>query len=329
MDTRKALRQIKIPVALGVWAAVCLLGAFAWTWRGFGGRPFAVALGAFALLLGVQLLLAAEGVAARLRDATHTIRPALPLAPLLIYIFYAVAGGHAGWVQIACAALYTFAPAALLLSAQGRPPGAWQDYAAVLCIWLPPEIHFLQTLFPYPEGGLAHPLWSAFAMTTALVAFLLIRRLDGIGYTLGWGRGWSFTIGLNFLLFIAVAAPLGQAIRFIAYGPQPAHLQALPLTVVGILLFNAWPEEFLFRGLIQNLLSKNFHSELLGLLSTAVIFGLAHINNGAFPNWRYAILATLAGLAYGQTWRKTGSIFASTIVHSLVNLSWYAFFRTL
>lgn len=322
-------RQIRIPAALGIWAAVCLLGAFAGSWRGLGGRPFAVALGVFALLFALQVLLAAEGVSAGLSDATRNIRPALPLVPLLSYVFYALTGGHAGWTQIAFAAWYAFAPTVLLLSAQTRPPGAWQDYAAVLCIWLPPEFHFLQTLFPYPGAGLGHPLWAAYAMTVGLVAFLLVRRLDGIGYTIGWGRAWTFTIAMNFLLFVGVAVVVGPLIRFIAFGPQPAHLRALPLTAVGILLFNAWPEEFLFRGLIQNLLSKGFRSELRGLLSTAVIFGLAHVNNGAFPNWRYAILATFAGLAYGQTWRKTGSIFASAIVHSLVNLTWYALFRTL
>jgi membrane protease YdiL (CAAX protease family) len=323
------VRQIKTPAALSIWAAICLLGAFVGTWRGLGGRPFAAALGAFALLFAVQVLFATEGVTARLTGVSRGFRPALPLIPLLIYVFYAIAGGHGGWIQIAFAALYAFAPAVLLLCARGRPPGAWEDYAAALCIWLPPEFHLLQRLFPYPTGGLAHPLWAAFAMTVALGAFLLARRLEGIGYTLGWGRGWAFTIGLNFLLFVAVAAPLGQAIGFIVFGPQADHLRALPLTAVGILVFNAWPEEFLFRGLIQNLLSRNFQSELLGLLTTAVIFGLAHVNNGVFPNWRYAILATLAGLAYGQTWRKTGSIFASAIVHSLVNITWYALFRTL
>src|ERR1700693_5581139 len=162
------MRQIKTPLAIGVWAAVCLLGAFVGTWRGLGVRPFAVALGVFALLFAVQVLLAAEGVTSRLRQTLHGLRPALPLVPLLIYVFYAVAGGQAGWMQIAFAALYTFAPAVLLLSAQSRPPGAWQDYAALLCIWLPPEFHFLQRLFPYPEAGLGHPLWASFAMTVAL-----------------------------------------------------------------------------------------------------------------------------------------------------------------
>ena len=78
-------RQIKFPAALGLWAAVCLLGAFAGTWRGLGGRSFAVALAAFAAFFGVQLLLAAKGVSALLSDRLHSLRPALPLIPLLIY----------------------------------------------------------------------------------------------------------------------------------------------------------------------------------------------------------------------------------------------------
>jgi membrane protease YdiL (CAAX protease family) len=48
-----------------------------------------------------------------------------------------------------------------------------------------------------------------------------------------------------------------------------------------------------------------------------------------FPNWRYVILATIAGLFYGWTWRKTGSIFASAIVHALVDALWHFLFRTL
>jgi len=166
-------------------------------------------------------------------------------------------------------------------------------------------------------------------VTAALIAFLLVRRLEGVGYTLAWGRSWSFIIGVNFLLFIAVAVPLGRAIGFIAFRPQLSRLQALPLLAIGMLIFTAWPEEFLFRGLIQNLLAKSLGRDRLAFFVAAAIFGLAHLNNGVFPNWRYALLATLAGLAYGQTWRKTGSIFASAIVHALVNVSWYALFRTL
>ncbi len=57
------------------------------------------------------------------------------------------------------------------------------------------------------------------------------------------------------------------------------------------------------------------------------LFGFSHITNMGFPNWRYVILASIAGLFYGWTWRKTGSIFASAIVHALVDLLWHFLFK--
>jgi len=81
---------------------------------------------------------------------------------------------------------------------------------------------------------------------------------------------------------------------------------------------------------LQNCLSRTFSSDSAGWISASAIFGLAHItNNGVFPNWRYALLATIAGIFYGRTWRKTGSIFPATIVHALVDTTWHLLFRTL
>jgi membrane protease YdiL (CAAX protease family) len=36
----------------------------------------------------------------------------------------------------------------------------------------------------------------------------------------------------------------------------------------------------------------------------------------------YAMMATLAGLAYGWTWRKTGKVTGSAVVHTTVNFIW-------
>jgi membrane protease YdiL (CAAX protease family) len=58
-------------------------------------------------------------------------------------------------------------------------------------------------------------------------------------------------------------------------------------------------------------------SETVGWITASVLFGFSHITNMHFPNWRYVLLAFIAGLFYGWTWRKTGSIFASAIVHAL------------
>jgi membrane protease YdiL (CAAX protease family) len=321
-------RQMKLPLAASVWGFVCLAGAFAGMWRGYGGRSFAVALATFAALFAVQVGLAVEGVTDRLSAWLESVRGMLPIAPFLVYLVYALAAGVFSWQLGGVALAYAIAPGALLLSAGKRGKGCWQDYAAALCIWLPAELHILQTAFPFPARGLAHPLWAAYAISSGLIAFLLIRRLDGIGYRVDWGRGWGFAVLGNFSWFAAVAIPLGLWIGFLRFGPTVERARALPLVALGILVFNAWPEEFLFRGLIQNLLSSTLRSDVAGLLFASVIFGLAHLNNGGFPNWRYALLAALAGLAYGSAWRKTRSIFASALVHAGVNTLWYAMFPT-
>ena len=319
---------MKLPVAAGVWAIVCLAGAFAGTWRGYGGPQFTVALGAFAALFTVQVGFAAEGVADRLAAWVFPFRGVLPLVPFFVYLTYALGARVFSWQSAGLAVAYAVLPGALLLSAGDRAKGCWQDYAAALCIWLPAELHILQTAFPYPARGLSHPLWAAYAISTGLIAFLLIRRLEGIGYRVAWGRGWGFTVLANLAWFAVLAIVAGQWIGFIQFTPSMERLRALPLTALGILVFNAWPEEFLFRGLIQNLLSTTLRGDIAGLLLASVIFGLAHLNNGPFPNWRYAILATFAGIAYGSAWRKTRSIFASALVHAGVNTLWFALFPT-
>jgi len=126
-----------------------------------------------------------------------------------------------------------------------------------------------------------------------------------------------------------VAIPSGLALHFIQFAPRWSSAASLPIAALGILIFTAWPEEFLFRGLLQNILSRKTNSALTGWCAAAVLFGLSHITNGHFPNWRYALLAAVAGFFYGWTWRKTGSIFASAIVHALVDATWHFFFRTM
>jgi membrane protease YdiL (CAAX protease family) len=37
----------------------------------------------------------------------------------------------------------------------------------------------------------------------------------------------------------------------------------------------------------------------------------------AFPNWRFAVLATIAGLFYGLAFRQARSIRASMVTHAL------------
>ena len=61
---------------------------------------------------------------------------------------------------------------------------------------------------------------------------------------------------------------------------------------------------------------------------TAVLFGLSHFNKGAAHfNWRYVVLATLAGIFYGRAWRAERRLFASCITHASVDTIWLLWLR--
>ena len=322
-----ANRQLNFAGAFAIWASLIVFAAVYGAWRGFGGPRFAVALVVCALLLAGQLFYAVKNfrdrALARFAQSHGWLAVAAPLAALLIY---AALVARPIWIHLLAVVIYAIAPAALVASAGEAAPGAWQDYVAVIAIWLPVGLRWLRGEWPYPPP-LTHTLTALFALNVALAAFLFVRRLDGIGYSVEWGKGFSFAVGFNFIVFAAIAIPLGEAIGFIRFDPWHVPWKSLPLAALGIVFFTAWPEEFLFRGLIQNLLARTLKNPWSALIVASIIFGFAHINNGTFPNWRYVLLATIAGIFYGRAWMKTGSIFASCLVHALVDFTWHALFR--
>jgi membrane protease YdiL (CAAX protease family) len=166
------------------------------------------------------------------------------------------------------------------------------------------------------------------AVNLAIACFLLLRRVKNVGYNIGWGGSWGLYVVGALAVFACVAIPLGMRMGFISYAPKFGEWKTFIPLSIGILFFTAWPEELLFRGLLQNLLSRSSNSETVGLVTASVLFGLSHITNMRFPNWKYVLLATIAGLFYGWTWRKTGSIFASALVHASVDILWHFLFRT-
>jgi membrane protease YdiL (CAAX protease family) len=331
-----ATRQLGVLPLLGLWAGLCLTGALYATWLGYGGRPFAATLTAFAFFLLVMLLFAARSFG---DDLASRFGPGggigLGAAAFLAYLIYGLGTNTFTIWRAAAAGCLIFIPMALAASAQRKPAGTWQDFLTLAAVWVavkpfpnPRGVSLSHWLWPYPAARLAYVLTVLLAINAALAAFVLMRRVDGIGYNIGWGRRWGFFILASFGAFACIAIPLGTAMHFITFAPQWHGWTALPLTSLGILFFTAWPEEFLFRGLLQNMLAKSSKSDLAGWWTAAVLFGFSHITNMGFPNWRYVILASIAGLFYGWTWRKTESIFASAIVHALVDVLWHFLFRT-
>jgi uncharacterized protein len=317
---------MKLSTAAAIWASIVALAAILGMLRGFGGPRFVIALGVAAVLFAFEFFLAAPkvlaGVQGMLRERGGIVAPFVPLFAVLVYS-YGVTGNLK---TMLVGAAYTVLPALLVASDTGKAPGTWEDYAAVALLWLPIEFQWLYRLFPYPPP-LTHTLSVLMAVSVSVAAFVLLRRVEGIAYAVEWRRGFGWNFALHFAIFAAIAIPIGIRMRFLIYDPTFTRLRSLPLTTLGILFFTAWPEEFLFRGLLQNFLTRTFKNEWAGLFVASVIFGLSHIVHAPYPNWKYVLLATIAGLFYGHMWMRTRSLFPGTLVHALVDISWHVLFR--
>jgi len=317
-------------IAVAIWALIVAATAVAGAWLGFGGRPFAIALTVAALLFAFEFWLASPRVLDRARawlgEHGRAFAPIVPVAAVILYSL----GVTGSWKWMLAGIAYAVIPALLLASSAGKPPGTWEDYAAAifiwLAVWLLPPYRMLYHIFPYPPP-LTHTLSILLALSTGVAAYVVLRRLDGVGYAIEWRRSFGFNFAFHYLVFIAIAIPLGLRIGFLTFDPEIGRIVSVPVSAVGILFFTAWPEEFLFRGVIQNCLSRTFKNEWAGLIIASIIFGFSHILHAPVPNWKYVLLATIAGLFYGRCWMKTGSLLPGALVHALVDFSWHILFR--
>jgi membrane protease YdiL (CAAX protease family) len=324
------MKQLGLWPVVGIWAAFCLGGALYASWLGHGGRAFAATLTTFSFLLLVTLVMAArgvpEGIAAKFGPAAGLL---LGVFVLLAYIVYLAGTGTFTVGRAGAIAGLIFVPLALAVSARGAAAGTWQDFTTIAGVWVFVKFGPTHWLWPYPGGRLAYVMTVLMAVNSSLACFLLVRRAKGIGYSIGWGKSWMGYILGSFLVFALIAIALGTGIHFIALAPQWSRWTNFAGLSLAILMFTAWPEELLFRGLLQNFLARASKSDPAGWWTASVLFGFSHITNLGFPNWRYVILASIAGLFYGWTWRKTGSIFASALVHAAADTAWHFLFRTL
>jgi membrane protease YdiL (CAAX protease family) len=325
-------RQLGLFPMLGLWAALCatfILFAMFVNHIYWHSGQFMAALLAFALFLAVMLVFATREFADRF---TAAVGPGagwlLGVALFLIFLIYAFGTGTASFTRLGAAAAFIFLPLLLLSTARATGPGSWQDFCVVAAVWIAVKFGPSHWLWSYAGGRLAYILSVILAVNVAIAGFLVLRRSKGVGYSIGWGSRWTFHILGALIVFACIAIPLGIKLRFLVYSPHIGEWKSfLPLSLA-ILFFTAWPEELLFRGLLQNFLSRSSKSETQGWIAASILFGASHLTNMHFPNWRYALLAIIAGLFYGWTWQKTGSIFASAIVHACVDILWHFLFVT-
>jgi membrane protease YdiL (CAAX protease family) len=244
---------------------------------------------------------------------------------VLSAVFLAVAA-HLNAFSLPLAILilaYTFLPVAVAYLARGTPPPTWLDFVIIGLLWFPLEFSIGHQFIPKRAQSTLHLVAYGVAILLGLSIFLLFRRLKGM--KINWPRSSRDLVNLllGFAACAPILIPLGRAIGFLPpfHLPVQASAARIGTQYLIILAATALPEEILFRGLIQNCIMQKFGATTITLLVSAFIFGCAHLDNGPgpLPNWRYMILATIAGIAYGKVFEKSSSIFASAGLHALVD----------
>jgi hypothetical protein len=289
--------------------------------------PALVAAGLlFVLVPGAYIALSVDGVRQSLRSMVEGSRPLgrLFAGPALLFLATTAYAGVSGLPlgpRVPIYAAYLFLPPLLLATSGvgarngGVPRVPVRELLVILALWLPIEFRLLPALpLPAPNGVDMRKL---VGLVDAMYLFLVARPLPDIGYTYRLTVRDAGLAVTAFLAYAVVALPIGFATGFIAWRPEldATHVAGAPLIIY---LVTGVPEEFLFRGLLQNLLGR-WLGPRTGWGLASIVFGLAH-----FPDPRYMLLAAIAGLAYGWVYWHTQRITASAITHALVDGTWGA-----
>ena len=313
--------------ALGTYATLVLMFRIGLEQSSMGrelGGNFRYAFASFALLLA-PLWFFGFGAGEWIRKHARSLWMRI-LLPALLGIPYLVFAKHSGNLQWQVAIemfLFPVALAAVIELTKIPAQLSWQDGLVLGALAASYMLHVFAGAWPFP--GLA-ALPKLYVADIALCVFVVNRKLEGIEYSFV-PRLSAILIGIReWLFFVPLGIGLGFALRFIhLHRSMPTALEVAEAISVTFVLI-AIPEELFFRGILQNLLETRLKA-WLSLAIAAILFGLSHFPRGAAFNWRYVILATIAGIFYGRAWRARRQLLASIIAHTAVDVVWSMWFR--
>jgi hypothetical protein len=316
--------------------------------------PVAIAAMALELSVAVSFGVVAEPIARAVARWPRAVRIVFPALFVLPYVAVSTSQHALSWKWFGLYAGLPVLVAWLLdraATADAEQRGNWRDGIILLVLGLAVDLRWFDSAWPPGLRALNELL----LVDMGLYGFLAIRRLQGTGFDFcpHWGRTASasksedgkayeqngssgkthdWKVGLRELLFLTPPVLiLGLVLGFIH--PHRSFLAGnlagvgwAALRWIGIFFFTAVPEELFFRAWVQNLLEGRVgRRAALGIAS--VLFGLSHFNKrSAHFNWRYVLLATIAGIFYGRAWREQRRVPASAITHTCVDWIWSLWF---
>lgn len=267
-----------------------------------------------------------QAMAARVRVMPLWVQLAAPAALSLSYVLVARGSGVFHWSWLLLYAALPVIVAAFLHQASradAEQHGTWRDLLVLAGLGLAVDLRWFESAWPAHLAIFNKVL----LLDAGIYGFVLIRQLEGTGFDLRL-RLKDFMIGLREVVwYTPIALALGLSLGFLHLHPGwPSPVLAAGAWIFTF-FFIAVPEELFFRGWMQNLLEKRL-GQKGALLLTACLFGLAHFNKRtATFNWRYVLLAALAGIFYGRAWRRQRRVGASAVTHATVDTLWSLWLR--
>jgi membrane protease YdiL (CAAX protease family) len=311
-----------------------------------------------ALLTLIPLLWAAffgQRVAGRAHALPAWAQVLFPAALSVPYVLVSCAAGTFRWGWFALYAVLPVAVASLLWQAGRAGPGGspqrpgpvsatpgsevrfpgtpaagdpgqrgnWRDFLVLAALGLAVDLRWFEGAWPVHLAIFNKML----LLDAGIYGFIVVRQLDGTGFDLRL-RLRDAAIGLRELAwYTPIALALGLGLGFLHLHRAWPGLAPVAGAWIFTFFFIAVPEELFFRGWLQNLLERRM-GRTPALLVTAALFGLSHFNKRALHfNWRYVLLAAVAGVFYGRAWRQERRVGAAAITHASVDAIWSLWLR--
>lgn len=313
-------------------SAVALAAALATIAAAMSGRPGrgwadAVTYAAIFLLMVPFLGFGSRGIeeAVRARAGGPAASLALGAALTLPGIaLLAARGGLEAPISLAAAILYGALPLLLLAWARRMGPAPCAaDWIALAAAWLPVEFAQIGGWRVFEEGIFPAPMAAWVAACLLLAGFKSVRPLEGIGFR--W-RLRAEDLAVGSVALVAVLAVLLPVDLILGTGPAVGPFYPVAPGVIGLLMaviFVVFPAEILFRGLIFNLLQRILvgrQGPRPALVISAALFALSALGGGFGGGWWPVATAAYAGLWYGWSYLRTGSLSAGVLAHAGVLL---------
>lgn len=309
------------------WAALAMAG---WWYAGAKGIPGWAAIpvvAAFLLEFSFYLVPGFESVRRYLESRFSRVRLAavMALSGLLPYLIYSLGTGLFRWNGLAL--VLGIAAGVSFWYVVLRPGGA-ADIALIVALAAIVLAKVFDPVYesPAPQIKDLDVLGQLMLIRLAALTLLSLRHVKGVGFGFVPRRS-EWWIGVRqYLWFLPLGFPLAVGFGVVRWTPGVFDPLKSVLLFAAFLWVVALSEEFFFRGLLQQWLRDSTGSSRAALLLTSIAFGLVHLPFRGFPNWKFALVAALAGWFYGRAYQQAGSIRASMVTHALVVTTWRSVF---